>query len=81
MENNPVERARECGRGVAVFRPSEAAVFLGCNRAVIDSALREYVESAGRRGLAHFFCGKGKMIRREAIDQWMMQRERAVISA
>lgn len=81
MENNPVERARECGRGVAVFRPAEAAVFLGCNRAVIDSALREYVESAGRRGLAHFFCGKGKLIRREAIDQWMMQRERAVISA
>ncbi len=79
MENNPVERARSCGRGVAVFRPCEAAFFLGCSRAVIDSALREYVESSGRRGLAHFFCGKGKMIRREAIDQWMMQRERAVI--
>ena len=68
MENNPVERARSCGRGVAVFRPAEAAVFLGCNRAVVDSAMREYVESAGRRGLAHFFMGKGKMIRRESID-------------
>jgi hypothetical protein len=81
MENNPVERARECGRGVAVFRPAEAAVFLGCNRAVVDAAMREYVESAGRRGLAHFFAGRGKMIRREAIDQWMIQRERAVIGA
>ena len=81
MENNPVERARSCGRGVAVFRPAEAAVFLGCNRAVVDSAMREYVESAGRRGLAHFFMGKGKMIRRESIEQWMIQRERSVIGA
>ena len=81
MRDNPLERARECGRGVAVFRPAEAATFLGCNRAVVDAAMREYVESSGRRGLAYFLLGKGRMIRREAINQWMMQRESQMIGA
>ena len=35
-------RARDSGRGFSVFRPAEAAAFLGCNRAVVDAAMRVY---------------------------------------
>lgn len=72
---DPVEVARAEGRGRAVFRPVEAAAFLGVHRQVVDSACAEWVRSAGKRGLAHFLCGKGSMIRREAIEAWMESRE------
>lgn len=72
-----VDVARRNGRGVAVFRPVEAAAFLGVHRQVVDSAAQEWVASRGRRGLPHFFCGKGILIRRESIDLWMSAQERA----
>ncbi len=74
-----MERARDSGRGFSVFRPAEAAAFLGCNRAVVDAAMREYIESSGRRGLAFSLLGKGRLIRREALDQWMISQEMAII--
>jgi hypothetical protein len=79
MEAAPAEVARAGGRGVAVFRPREAALFLGVNRAVVDEAMSEYVTSGGRRGLAHFLCGRGFLIRREAMLTWMQSLERAML--
>lgn len=76
---NPVEVARSSGRGVSVFRPAEAAAFLGVHREVLDHAINEWVVTRGRRGLAHFLCGKGKLIRREALDQWMQSQEQAIL--
>lgn len=72
--------AATTGRGAAVFRPSEAAHFLGVSRRVIDSACREWRATKGRNGIAHFFCGRGIMIRREAIEAWMAAQERALIA-
>jgi len=51
--------ARANGRGVNVFRPAEAAAFLGVSVLVIKDAMADYCRSSGRRGLAHFDCGKG----------------------
>lgn len=78
---SPAELARAGGRGVAVFRPAEAAIFLGVDRAVVDGAMREYVSSRGRRGLAHFLAGKGSLIRRESLISWMQQLERAMLGS
>lgn len=78
---DPAEAARAGGRGVAVFRPQEAAIFLGVHRQVIDSAMREWVSSRGRRGLAHFLAGRGFLIRRESLDTWMQSLERAMLGA
>jgi hypothetical protein len=67
--------ARANGRGVNVFRPAEAAAFLGVSVLVIKDAMSDYCRSSGRRGLAHFQCGKGAMIRRIAIENWMIGLE------
>lgn len=72
-----VEVARAEGRGRSVFRPLEAAAFLGVHRQVVDDACSEWVTSKGRHGLPHFLCGKGTLIRREALGQWMQAREMA----
>lgn len=72
-----MERARSGGRGVSVFRPPEAAAFLGVSRRVLDNECRAWIVTRGRRGLAHFLCGKGVLIRREALDIWMQAKERS----
>jgi hypothetical protein len=77
-EVSPLDVARANGRGVSVFRPAEAAIFLGCDRAVVDAACKEFITSRGRRGLAHFLCGKGLIIRRESLTAWMQHQERAM---
>ena len=74
-EINALEVARANGRGVVVFRPDEAAAFLGVSDVVIRDAMSDYVRSSGRRGLAHFPAGKGALIRRVSIDTWMDQQE------
>ena len=74
-----LERARANGRGVSVFRPEEAAAFLGVNREVIDDAMRRHLASRGRLGLAFFRAGKGSLITRESLQRWMEQQERAVL--
>lgn len=70
-----LEVARSSGRGVVVFRPDEAAAFLGVSDVVIRDAMADWVRSSGRRGLAHFTAGKGALIRRVSIDTWMERQE------
>lgn len=72
---SPIEIARANGRGVVVFRPDEAAAFLGVSDVVIRDAMSDWVRSSGRRGLAHFPAGKGMMIRRVSLDDWMYKQE------
>ena len=74
--DNFLEVAKSNGRGVVVFRPNEAAAFLGVSDVVIRDAMADWVRSSGRRGLAHFKAGKGAMIRRCSLDTWMDQQER-----
>ena len=75
MSDSFLDVARANGRGVVVFRPDEAAAFLGVSDVVIRDAMADYVRSSGRRGLAHFNAGKGALIRRVSIDTWMDQQE------
>lgn len=70
-----IAAAKANGRGVNVFRPAEAAAFLGVSDVLIRDAMSDYCRSSGRRGLAHFPCGKGMMIRRIAIENWMSALE------
>jgi hypothetical protein len=77
MNNSFLDIARANGRGVVVFRPDEAAAFLGVSDVVIRDAMADYLRSSGRRGLAHFNAGKGALIRRVALDTWMEAREQA----
>ena len=77
----PIDIARANGRGVAVFRPNEAAAFLGVSDVVIRDAMADWVRSSGRRGLAHFAAGKGALIRRCSLDTWMDQQERRTAGA
>lgn len=70
-----VVRATSNGRGVEVFRPSEAAAFLGVSVKEIKGAMRSYDLSEGKRGLAHFKLGKGSLIRRRALETWMESLE------
>jgi len=72
---SPIEIARANGRGVVVFRPDEAAAFLGVSDVVIRDAMSDWVRSSGRRGLAHFPAGKGSLIRRVSLDDWMYKQE------
>ena len=71
----PIDIARANGRGVVVFRPDEAAAFLGVSDVVIRDAMADWVRSSGRRGLAWFEAGKGAMIRRCQMDIWMERQE------
>ena len=71
----PIDIARANGRGVVVFRPDEAAAFLGVSDVVIRDAMADWVRSSGRRGLAHLAAGKGAMIRRVSLDDWMYKQE------
>ena len=77
----PIDIARANGRGVAVFRPNEAAAFLGVSDVVIRDAMADYIRSSGKRGLAHFTAGKGALIRRCSLDTWMDQQERRTAGA
>jgi hypothetical protein len=70
-----IVRATSNGRGVEVFRPSEAAAFLGVSVKEIKSAMRTFDLSEGKRGLAHFQLGKGALIRRGALETWMRSLE------
>jgi hypothetical protein len=72
---SPIDVARANGRGVAVFRPDEAAAFLGISDVVIRDAMADYIRSSGKRGLAHFTAGKGALIRRCSLDTWMERQE------
>lgn len=76
-----LEIAKSQGRGVAVFRPNEAAAFLGVSDVVIRDAMADYIRSSGKRGLAHFTAGKGALIRRCSLDTWMDQQERRTAGA
>lgn len=73
--SDSIVRATSNGRGVEVFRPSEAAAFLGVSVREIKSGMRSYDLSEGKRGLAHFRIGKGLMIRRRALEDWMQSLE------
>lgn len=75
MINDALTRAAVHGRGVEVFRPSEAAAFLGVSVKEIKSGMRTYDLSEGKRGLAHFPLGKGSLIRRGALETWMQGLE------
>jgi hypothetical protein len=75
MSDTFLDVARANGRGVVVFRPEEAAAFLGVSDVVIRDAMSDYVRSSGRRGLAHFSAGKGSLIRRCQIEDWMAREE------
>lgn len=79
VPGDALSRASVSGRGVIFFRPAEAAAFLGISREEITLAMREYVVSRGRRGLAHFSAGKGSMIRRASIILWCLQREQEMV--
>jgi len=48
---------------------------LGVSDVVIRDAMSDWVRSSGRRGLAHFPAGKGMMIRRVSLDDWMYKQE------
>ena len=75
MISDSLQRAAVHGRGVEVFRPSEAAAFLGVSVKEIKGAMRTYDLSEGKRGLAHFPLGKGSLIRRGALETWMQSLE------
>jgi hypothetical protein len=75
MINDALTRATSHGRGVEVFRPSEAAAFLGVSIKEIKGAMRSFDLSEGKRGLAHFQLGKGALIRRGALETWMQSLE------
>lgn len=75
MISDTLQRAAVNGRGVQVFRPSEAAAFLGVSVKEIKGAMRIYDLSEGKRGLAHFQLGKGSLIRRGALENWMESLE------
>jgi hypothetical protein len=75
MINDALTRAASNGRGVEVFRPSEAAAFLGVSVKEIKGAMRSFDLSEGKRGLAHFQRGTGSLIRRGALETWMESLE------
>ena len=75
MISDAITRAAVHGRGVEVFRPSEAAAFLDVSIKEIKAAMRTYNLSEGKRGLAHFPLGRGMMIRRGALEDWMQSLE------
>ena len=75
MISDSLTRASIHGRGVEVFRPSEAAAFLGVSVKEIKAAMRIRDLSEGKRGLAHFKLGKGALIRRGALEAWMVGLE------
>jgi hypothetical protein len=75
MISENVSRAAAAGRGLEVFRPGEAAAFLGVSVKEIKAAMRTRDLSEGKRGLAHFKLGKGSLIRRGALEAWMMELE------
>lgn len=75
MISDAITRASVHGRGIEVFRPSEAAAFLGVSVKEIKGAMRAFDLSEGKRGLAHFQLGKGSLIRRRALETWMESLE------
>lgn len=70
-----LERARMNGRGTSVFSPDEASAFLGVSRSLIVSEMRLWTSSRHREGIAWFPCGKGKLIRRESLDEFARRLE------
>ena len=70
-----MDQARSNGRGIFIFRPAEAAAFLGVSDDLIRDAMQDFTRHSGKRGLAYFNAGKGALIRRSSLEKWMGEQE------
>jgi len=76
--------SRSAGKGPAVpldmncfYRPEDLAAVMRIGRKVVDGALRQFVDSGGKKGLPHSFLGKGCVILGSSAMLWFASRERA----